>query len=46
MMYISWKLSERETRCSAVETECLVMWWVVGSLHYSLLGRSDHTVSF
>ena len=46
-LYIGRKLSERETRYSTVERECLAIRWAVGALRYYLLGRpftlcSDH----
>ncbi|KAM6938626.1 uncharacterized protein PEZ65_004871 [Lycodopsis pacificus] len=40
VLYISRKLSERETRYSTVEKECLANRWAVDSLRYYLLGRS------
>ncbi|XP_061766958.1 uncharacterized protein LOC133559319 isoform X2 [Nerophis ophidion] len=47
VLYISRKLSERETRYSTVGRECLAIRWAVGALRYYLLGRpfslcSDH----
>ena len=47
VLYISRKLSQRETKYSTVEKECLAIRWAVGSLRYYLLGRpftlcSDH----
>ncbi len=47
MLYLSRKLSKRETRYSTVERECLAIWWAVLTLRYYLLGReftlcSDH----
>ena len=47
VLYISRKLSQRETKYSTVEKECLAFRWAVGSLRYYLLGRpftlcSDH----
>ncbi len=47
MLYLSRKLSKRETRYSTVEKECLAIWWAVLTLRYYLLGReftlcSDH----
>ena len=47
VLYVSRKLSQRETRYSTVEKECLAIRWAVGSLRYYLLGRpftlcSDH----
>ena len=40
VLYISRKLSDRESRYSTVEKECLAIRWAVGSLRYYLLGRS------
>ncbi len=47
MLYISRKLSKRETMCSTIEKECLAIRWAVLTLRYYLLGReftlcSDH----
>ncbi|KAM9360126.1 uncharacterized protein ABDE67_000748 [Symphorus nematophorus] len=47
VLYISRKLSERESRYSTVEKECLAIRWAVDALRYYLLGRpftlcSDH----
>ena len=47
MLYISRKLTQRESKYSTVEKECLAIRWAVGSLRYYLLGRpftlcSDH----
>ncbi len=47
VLYLSRKLSKRETRYSTVEKECLAIRWAVLTLHYYLLGReftlcSDH----
>ena len=49
VLYISRKLSQRETKYSTVEKECLTIRWAVGSLRYYLLGRpftlcSDHAL--
>ncbi len=47
VLYLSRKLSKRETRYSTVEKECLAIRWAVLTLRYYLLGRaftlcSDH----
>ncbi len=47
MLYISRKLSKRETMYSTIEKECLAIRWAVLTLRYYLLGReftlcSDH----
>ncbi len=47
MLYISRKLSKRETMYSTIEKECLAIRWVVLTLRYYLPGReftlcSDH----
>ncbi len=47
MLYISRKLSKRETMYSTIEKECLAIRWAVLTLSYYLLGReftlcSDH----
>uniref|UniRef100_A0A8C1RIN6 Gypsy retrotransposon integrase-like protein 1 n=1 Tax=Cyprinus carpio TaxID=7962 RepID=A0A8C1RIN6_CYPCA len=47
VLYISRKLSKRETRYSTIEKECLAIRWAVLTLRYYLLGReftlcSDH----
>ncbi len=47
MLYISQKLSKRETMYSTIEKECLAIRWAVLTLRYYLLGReftlcSDH----
>ncbi len=47
VLYLSQKLSKRETRYSTVEKECLAIRWAVLTLRYYLLGReftlcSDH----
>ncbi len=47
VLYLSRKLSKRETRYSTVEKECLAIHWAVLTLRYYLLGReftlcSDH----
>ncbi len=47
VLYISRKLSKRETMYSTIEKECLAIRWAVLTLHYYLLGReftlcSDH----
>ncbi len=47
VLYLSRKLSKRETRYSTVENECLAIRWAVLTLRYYLLGReftlcSDH----
>ncbi len=47
VLYISRKLSKRETMYSTIEKECLAIQWVVLTLRYYLLGReltlcSDH----
>ena len=47
MLYISRKLSKRETKYSTIEKECLAIRWAVLTLRYYLLGRefalcSDH----
>ncbi len=47
VLYISRKLSKRETMYSTIEKECLAIRWVVLTLRYYLLGReftlcSDH----
>ncbi|KAK9981297.1 hypothetical protein ABG768_000849, partial [Culter alburnus] len=47
VLYISRKLSKRETKYSTVEKECLAIRWAVLTLRYYLLGReftlcSDH----
>ena len=39
VLYISRKLSERETRYSTIEKECLAIRWAVDTLRYYLLGR-------
>ena len=38
VLYISRKLSERETRYSTIEKECLAIRWAVDTLRYYLLG--------
>ena len=40
VVYISRKLSDRETRYSTIEKECLAIRWAVDALRYYLLGRS------
>ncbi len=47
VLYLSRKLSKRETRYSVIEKECLAIRWAVLTLRYYLLGReltlcSDH----
>ncbi|XP_051724240.1 uncharacterized protein LOC127498671 isoform X1 [Ctenopharyngodon idella] len=47
VLYISRKLSKRETKYSTIEKECLAIRWAVLTLRYYLLGReftlcSDH----
>ncbi|XP_056585423.1 uncharacterized protein LOC130406867 [Triplophysa dalaica] len=47
VLYISRKLSQRETKYSTIEKECLAIRWAVLTLRYYLLGReftlcSDH----
>ncbi len=47
VLYLSRKLSKRETRYSTIEKECLAIRWAVLTLRYYLLGReftlcSDH----
>ncbi len=47
VLYISQKLSKRETMYSTIEKECLAIRWAVLTLRYYLLGReftlcSDH----
>ncbi|XP_058637108.1 uncharacterized protein LOC131543606 [Onychostoma macrolepis] len=47
VLYLSRKLSKRETRYSSIEKECLAIRWAVLTLRYYLLGReftlcSDH----
>ncbi len=39
MLYISRKLSKRETMYSTIEKECLAIRWAVLTLRYYLLGR-------
>ncbi len=47
VLYISRKLSKRETKYNTIEKECLAIWWAVVTFRYYLLVReftlcSDH----
>ena len=38
VLYISWKLSEKESRYSTIVKKCLAIRWADGALRYYLLG--------